>query len=162
MSHHICNAQFYEKTLELVDLIDDPDSPRAGRHWELEKAEIRKGEEAVQRTLTTIRNFTNPFIITDKERLYCLASGAPVPMDAEIDVLQAEAVGKAAKADFIRRLESGEQGSFFDLIHRKKLQTMEAGNKKVSLTSSQGKVIQYQEQSTWHSCSLCTMPTPST
>uniref|UniRef100_UPI00358E939A uncharacterized protein n=1 Tax=Myxine glutinosa TaxID=7769 RepID=UPI00358E939A len=112
-----------------------------------EKAEIRKGEEAVQRTLTTIKNFTNPFTIIDKDKLYCLASGAPVPMDVEMDVLQAEAVGKAAKADFIRRLESGEPESFFNPIKRKKLKTMEASNKKITLTSSQGKVIQYQEQS---------------
>uniref|UniRef100_UPI00358FA82B uncharacterized protein n=1 Tax=Myxine glutinosa TaxID=7769 RepID=UPI00358FA82B len=61
--------------------------------------------------------------------------------------VQAEAVGKAAKADFIRRLESGEPESFFNPIKRKKLKTMEASNKKITLTSSQGKVIQYQEQS---------------
>ena len=134
-------AQFYEKTLEMVDLIDDPDCPRAGRHRELEKAEVQKGEEAVQQTLTTIRNFTNPFTIADKDRLYSLASGAPVPMDVEMDVLGAEAVGKAAKADFIRRIQSGEPGSFFDPIKRKKLKTMETCNKKVTLTSAQGKVM---------------------
>jgi len=50
-----------KKPLEKVDLIDDPDSPRAGRHRELEKAEVRKGEAAVQRVLTPIRSFTNPF-----------------------------------------------------------------------------------------------------
>ncbi len=69
-----------------------------------------------------------------------MASGAPVPMDVETDILRAEDVGKAAKAEFIGRLQSGEPGKFFEPIKRKKLKTMEASNKKVTLTSSQGKV----------------------
>ncbi|XP_068228658.1 uncharacterized protein [Palaemon carinicauda] len=140
-------AQFHEKTLEMAGLLDDPDCPRAGRHRELEKAEIKKSEKAVQRVITAVRNFTNPFTIPDKDRLYSLASGSPTSKDVERDVLEADAVGKAAKADFITRLQSGHQGSFFDPIKRKKLKTMEACNKKIKLTSSQGKVIQYQEQS---------------
>ena len=138
-------AQFYEKTLEMVDLIDDPDCPRAGRHRELEKAEVKKGEEAVQHVLTAVRNFTNPFTIADKDKIYSLASGAPVPKDAEIDLLRAEAVGMTAKADFIKRLQSGEPGSFFETIKKKNLKTMEACNKKVKLTSSQGKVIRHSK-----------------
>jgi hypothetical protein len=125
----------------MVDLIDDPDCPRPGKHRELEKAEVKKGEEAVQRILTAVRNFSNPFISADKDMLYSLASGAPVPVDVETDVLRAETVGEAAKAEFIGRLQSGEPGRFFDPIKRKKLKTMEACNKKVTLKSSQGKVI---------------------
>lgn len=124
----------------MVDLIDDPECPKAGRHRELEKAEIRKSEKAVQNVLTAVSNFTNPFTIADKDRIFSLASGAPVTIDVEVDVLQAEVVGKAAKADFIKRLQSGDPGNFFNPIKRNKLKTMEACNKKVTLTSSQGKV----------------------
>ena len=35
-----------------------------------------------------------------------LASGAPVPLDVEVDMLREKAIGKAAKADLIRRLQS--------------------------------------------------------
>lgn len=133
-------AQFYEKTLEMVGIIYDPDSPKGGRHRELEKAEIKKGEEAVQRVIAAVKNFTNPFKISAKDRLYSLASGAQVSPDVEAQILQAEAFGKVAKSDFICRLQSGEPGSFFDPIKRQKLKTMEACNKKVTLTSSQGKV----------------------
>ena len=42
-------------------LVDDPDSPWAGKHLELERADIRISEEAVQCTMTVICNFTNPF-----------------------------------------------------------------------------------------------------
>ena len=44
--------QFYESTLEMVDLMDDPDCPRAEKHRELEKAEVKKGKEAVQHIIT--------------------------------------------------------------------------------------------------------------
>ena len=73
---------------------DDPDCPRAGKHRELERAEIRKSEEAVQRTIAAIHNFTNPFTLADKDHLYSLASGAPASPDVEFDVLNAEAAGK--------------------------------------------------------------------
>ena len=39
------------------------------------------------------------------------------------------------------RAESGELGSFFNLIKKTKRKTMETCNKKITLTSSQGKVI---------------------
>lgn len=125
----------------MVDLLADPDRPRNGRHRELEKAEIKKSEDAVQRVLTAVKNFTNPFAIADKDRLYCIASGAPIPIDVEMDVLQADAVGKAAKADFLKCLQKGEPEGFFCPIKKKKLKTMEASNRKITLTSSQGKVF---------------------
>ena len=127
-------AQFYEKVLEMVGIIYDPDSPKGGRHRELEKAEIKKGEEAA------VKNFTNPFKISDKEQLYSLASGGQVSPDVEAQILQAEAFGKVAKSDFIGPLQSGEPRSFFDPIKRQKLKTMEACNKRATLTSSQGRV----------------------
>ena len=86
--HNLHMAQFYEKTLKMVDLFNVPDCQREGRHCGLEKAEVKKSEEAVQRVLTAVRIFTNSFIV-DKERI-CLASGAPVPTDIEMDVLWAK------------------------------------------------------------------------
>ena len=40
-------AQLFEKTLEMCDMIDDPEYPKDGKHRELEAAQIRKSEEAV-------------------------------------------------------------------------------------------------------------------
>ncbi|KAK3700755.1 hypothetical protein QZH41_010937 [Actinostola sp. cb2023] len=142
-------AQYFEKMLETCGLVDDPDCPKAGKHRELEKAEIKKSEEAVQRTMSAIRNFTNPFSLVDKDHLYSIASGAPVPPEAEMDVLRAEAVGKEAKETFIRErfVNGSSEALFYEPIKRQKLKTMEASNKVVKLTASQGKVIQYREQS---------------
>lgn len=71
-------AQYFEKMLEMCGLIDDPDCPKAGKHRELERAEIKKSEQAVKRTMSAICNFTNPFSLVDKDHLYSLASGARV------------------------------------------------------------------------------------
>ena len=40
----------------------------------------------MQEAFTAIQNSTDPFAITDKERLY-VASGAPVSPEVEIDIL---------------------------------------------------------------------------
>lgn len=135
-------AQYFEKMLEMCGLIDDPDYPKAGKHRELERAEIKKFEEAVKRTISAIRNFTNPFSLVDKDHLYSLASGAPASPEVEFDVLRAEAAGKEAKKVFIRdRFVNGcSEALFFEPIKKQKLKTMEAANKTVKLTASQGKV----------------------
>ena len=134
-------AQYFEKMLEMCGLIDDPDCPKAGKHRELERAEIQKSEKAVQRTMSAIRNFTNPFSLVDKDHLYSLSSGASVSAEVEFYVVRAEAAGKEAKDAFIRdRFVKGSEVLFFEPIKRQKLKTMEASNKTVKLTSSQGKV----------------------
>ena len=66
-------------------MMDDADCPKAGKHRDLEKANIKKSEEAVQRTVAAIQCFTNPFRIPIPDdpaegRLYALHSGAPVSL----------------------------------------------------------------------------------
>ena len=90
-------AQYFEKTLDMCGLLDDPECPISGSHRELEKAHIQKSEEAVDKVLVAIKSFTNPFTVPDKDWLYSLASGAPAPIEVEIDVLRAEAAGIQAK-----------------------------------------------------------------
>ena len=42
--HNLHTGPVYEETLEMVDIINDPDCPRAGKHRELDKAEVEKGQ----------------------------------------------------------------------------------------------------------------------
>ena len=128
--------------LEICDLMDDPDSLKAGKHQELERAEVKKSEEAVQHTISAIQNFTNPFSLVDKEHLYSLASGAPASAEVEFDVLHAEAAGKESKRAFIQDhfVSGSSEELFFEPIKKLKLKTMDASNKTVKLTASQGKV----------------------
>lgn len=121
---------------------NSPDSFRSGIHRELEKAEIAKSEDAVQRVMQTFTScFMNPWCVPDKSRLYNIASGAPVTPEVEVDVLRADALGKEMKNRFIKeRLQSKDPVSFFDKLPRLKLRRMADTNKKVKLTSSQDKV----------------------
>ena len=100
--------------LEMCGLLNDPECPKAGRHRELERAEIKKSEEAVTRTITAIGSFKNPFNVTDKNHLCSLASGAPVSPETELDILQTEQIGKEAKEKFVKeRFESGSSEALF-------------------------------------------------
>lgn len=74
-----------------------------------------------------------------KDKLYSLASGAPVPAHIEKDLLDADRIGAELKKDFIEcRLKSRTQG-FFDILPRQKLHTMENNRKTTSLTTTEGK-----------------------
>ena len=143
-------TKYYEATLEMAGMIGDEDSIKNGKHRELCESEIKRSEDAVQRTLDTIQGWLNPFKMTDKDKLCNISSGACVPPDIEKDVLQSEKIGKEAKIAFMQeRLMKGEHGehiNFFDRVPRLKLKTMEKTNKQVKLTTSQGNVIKYQEQ----------------
>ena len=110
--------------LDMCGLSEDSDGPRAGKHRELERAKIPKSEDAVQRTILVIQNFTNPFTIPDKNHLCNIASGAP--SDVEYDVLHAEKIGKEAKPCFIcvRFVTARSETKFLEPIKKQKLKTM--------------------------------------
>ncbi len=135
-------AQYFEKLLDVCGLVNDPDCPKAGKHRELDRSEIKKSEDAVQSAMNAICNFMNPFTVPDKDHLYSLASGAPVAADVEIDVLNAEITGMRAKNVFVeeRFVKGSSEKLFFDPIKKQRLKTMDASNKTVKLTTSQGKV----------------------
>ena len=134
--------------LDVCGMINDSECPSAGKYRDLEAAQVRKSERAIQNVMIAISHFTNPWRTRNKEKLFSLASGAPAPADVEVDVLRADTVGKILKEDFIQnRLGYASTKCFFDTLKRQKLRSMEDNNKKVSLTTSQGKLIQYQEQS---------------
>jgi hypothetical protein len=142
-------SKYYQATLEMSGMIDDTDSTKSGKHREQLRSEVQRSEAAVQRATDAIQGFLNPFEVADKNHLYILSSGSPVPQDIEHDVLIAEEAGRMEKEKFVQeRLQKvgNEEKDFFDKVSKLKLKTMEKSSKKLKLTSSQGKVIQYKEQ----------------
>ena len=140
-------TKLFENMLDMCGMINDPTIPKAGKHRDLEPSQVRKSEEAVQKVLTAISHFTNPWRVPDKDKLYSLASGAPVPADIEFDVLRADELGKSLKEDLIqKRLKNKSEQSFFDPITRQKLKCMEDNSKAVPVKTSDRKLIQYKEQ----------------
>ena len=118
--HQPAGYNISKKTLKMCGLVDDPDCRIKGKDQELKKAEVEKSEKAVVSVMAAIRNFTNPFEVADKIKLYNLASGAPV---LHHDVMQAKIKVKNQKDDFIRvRLASGRSADlFFEPIPQLKL-----------------------------------------
>ena len=49
-----------------------------------------------------MKGFSNPWKISDKSRLYSIASGAPFDIDVKVDVLRAEIAGRTPKKQFIQ------------------------------------------------------------
>ena len=72
-------------------------------------------ENAVHKVLTAISHFTNRWRIPDKGKLYSRASGAPVPMDIEVNVLRVDGLGKTLKEEFSQnRLKNKSEKCSFD------------------------------------------------
>ena len=105
-------------------------------------------DQAVQRTISAIRNFSNPLSPRVRDHLYSLASGASMSPEVELDVLRAEAAGNEAKETFIcdRFINRSSEDLFFEPIKKLKLKTMDSCDKMIRLATSQGKIIQYREQ----------------
>ena len=80
----------------------------------------------MQQTISSYTNIVNPFTLADKERLYNLESGAPVPQAMAIDVLHAETAGKTTKETFISDgyKNGSSEALFFEPIKKQKLKTM--------------------------------------
>ena len=144
-------AKLFEEMLEMCDVIDDPECPKSGKYRDAsqinEASQIKKSECAVKKVMKTISHFTNLWKVPDKERLYCLSSGAPIPQEIELDILRTNELGKTLKSTFIQeRLIHGHKKGFFDPVARQKLKTMEDAKKTLCLRTSQGSLIQYKEQ----------------
>ena len=65
-------AQMYKQMLDLCGMISDPDCPKGAQHRDLEKAQIQMSETAVQKILTAISHFTNPWRVPNKDYTHWL------------------------------------------------------------------------------------------
>ena len=68
-------AQYFERTLKMCVLLDEPEWPKDGNHLEEQKSEVVKSKKALQRELSAIKNFMKPFEGPSKNQLDTLSSG---------------------------------------------------------------------------------------
>ena len=101
---------------------NETDSSKSGKRHELLPSEVKRSEAAVQRAIEAIQGFLNPFNVADKERMYILPSGNPVPPDIANDVLSAEEVSWLERDKFAsERLQKDvnvELKDFFDKLKK--------------------------------------------
>ena len=106
--NNFTRAQYYEALLELCGMIDDPDNPKSGVHRECEKSHMTRMENAVQAVITAVRSGfkRDPFDLEnglDKQRLYPIHPGRPVPEEAQVVVLRSDALGAELKEAFVEK-----------------------------------------------------------
>ena len=112
------------------------------KHGDARKAERLKSEEYMQKTQEAICSIINPFDVDDKSTLVVIASGAAVPPEISDDILHAERAGEAAYKEFVSsRLETGT--SFFQAISCLGLKSFVDLNKKIKVSTTNNKVLQY-------------------
>ena len=134
-------AQYFEMMLEMCGLIDDPECPKAGKHRELKAAEIKKSEEAVQRTIKT---FTDPFAITDKETISHLV----LLFLQRSKLMSLELVRKPRRFSSVIASRMGHpKKPSLNPSRDRSLKQWRPLQSREWITSSQGKLIQYREQS---------------
>lgn len=133
-------TKYLQYTLQMADMVHGS----VNKHHDLRPTEITKSEKQVQKVTKAFEGFVKPFDIEDKERLYNVSSGAPVPMDIEEDILCAESIGKKLKMAFIEDRIKGNT-DFFDPIKRLNLKTMAIANKTTKLKNSNNKLFEYQQ-----------------
>ena len=75
-------------------MIDDQECPKSGKHRDLEASQIMNRKCAVKKIKEAISHFIIPRKIVVIEKLYCLASGAPVSEEKEKNILLGNELGK--------------------------------------------------------------------
>ena len=86
--------------------------------------------------MEAISNFINPFTIEDKDTLYYLLSGAPVPSNVAKDILMSDEIVKKAHKQFVQDRLIDKTVSFHASVKKQNLKTF-ANQAKISLV--QGK-----------------------
>ena len=94
----------------------------------LQATEIKKSEERVMKVVEALKeDFINPFdSALDRQKLFNLVSGRPLPTDVAELLISAEDRGKGLQLEFNKRLDSddGSGTTFYDPIKSGKALTV--------------------------------------
>ena len=93
----VIRAGYVETTLGMAGMTCSEDTA----HKDLQSSQIRRGEKDLQTLVTAFHNLINPCQVEVKENLFCISSGARAQVAN--DILNAEAVGKAAFRTFTQK-----------------------------------------------------------
>ncbi len=114
-------------------------------HIDVRPSEVFKSEKMVKETQEAVKSFLNPFTVVNNDKVNILSSGAAATVDVENDVLGAEQAAKDANNLFITtRLETSRD--FFEPVKHLSLKTLGYMNKKVNVTTTMNRVVQYKQQ----------------
>ena len=101
-------ASYLQATKEIANI----DTLESTSHKEVRSSQILKSEQDTCCVMEAINNFINPFTIEDKDTLYCLSSGAPVPSNVENDILMSDEIAKKAHKQFVQDRPIDKRSAF--------------------------------------------------
>ena len=121
------------------------ESNEGDKHKDLRPSEIRRSNKCVPKATEAIKGFLNSFDVDDRDKVYCLSSGAPTTDEIEDDILCAEKAGEYAKELFITERLMKKQDSF-EPITQRNLKTFVHQNQTAKVLTSKNKLIEYKQQ----------------
>ena len=136
-------VKYLQAIYSLADMVDDQYVGKELR--DNRNAEKRRSERHVSRTVQAIESFNNQFVIPDKDKVYCISSGALASVVIEVDILRADSVGRDSKDNFITNLLEAKV-NFCEPIKHLNLKTMSAMHTSVKVRTSKNKTIEYKQQ----------------
>ncbi len=133
-------VQLYERTLEMCGMIHDPEMPKAGKHRELEPAQIKKSEEAVQSHHChqgLHKPLENPW---QKPTVLSSIWGSNRSRGWRLTCCGLRLQGGLPRSSSSKSSFVSKRKEFLDRLKKLKLKTIDHCSKRVKLTSAQGKV----------------------
>lgn len=99
---HILTAHAKGEFVEAMwNMVSGPNEQSEDQQRDMRPREIIRSEKQVQRTVTAIQGFINPFHLESSQPLTFLSSGAAMPEEVRHDVLNALTKGQSQKENFI-------------------------------------------------------------
>jgi hypothetical protein len=141
MTRHL-RASYVEATYELAEM----STTDVDRHKDNRQANKTASERDVQKVLTSIENFVNPFCVDNKDALYCISSGSPLEKESEQNILEANKIGQQAHTKFVNERLVEKTISFYAPLRKQKLKTFDDKKKRKKLTTSQKKVVEIKAE----------------
>ena len=102
---------YVEGAFKMADMVvSENDS-----HKDNEKSKMVQSENDVKKPIDAFQNFTDPFLVEEKDVLYCLSSGVPASVEVENELLTCQALGISAFTTFLTERLIDKTVSFYAL-----------------------------------------------
>ena len=133
-------ASMVESTREMLGMTER----KNGVHKDLGLARMREGEVRVEKVMSAVSGFINPFDTV--EDLVCLSSGVKLPDDVATALVQLESKGKQLFDDFTQKRLVAKTVDFNDSIKRNNVKTFAYLSQTTTVTSSAKKSFTIKAQ----------------
>ena len=92
------------------------------------------------------KTFTDPFLVGEKNVLYCLSSGVPASVEVENELLTCQALGISAFTTFLKERLIDKAVSFYAPLKMPSLKTVASMKKSKKLTSLDKKIVEIKAE----------------